>query len=186
MRSTATAVSLMVLVATGSTAARAFTQARCTAAEHARQVREPYGALMLSGLATMTAGVAALASGDHSALATVYLLNAPSLSLLTGILAAPCLVDPQLPEPVPPTLDEQRRRHGDANRTVLWIVAVNTAIAGSAVLFSQNDTSRLISGIATGVSAMSPLLYLDRFLDDSTSGTVAVHLGPATHVVLRF
>ena len=134
----------------------------------------------------MTAGVAALASGEHSTLATIYLLNAPSLSLLVGILAIPCEIDPQLPERAPPSLEERHRYRRDANRSFLWVLAFNTAVAGSAVLLSQNDTSRIVSGIATGVSAISPLLYLDRFFDDDTSATGAVRLGPATQITFRF
>jgi hypothetical protein len=186
MRSTAAAFLLLLVVATVPTATRAFTRGRCTAAEHAEEAREPRPALMLSGLATMTAGVAALASGEHSTLATIYLLNAPSLSLLVGILAIPCEIDPQLPERAPPSLEERRRYRRDANRSFLWVLAFNTAVAGSAVLLSQNDTSRIVSGIATGVSAISPLLYLDRFFDDDASGTGTVRLGPATQITLRF
>ena len=54
------------------------------------------------------------------------------------------------------------------------------------MLLSKNDTSRVVSGVATGVSAISPLLFLNRFLDDGTSSRVAVRIGPATEISFRF
>jgi hypothetical protein len=102
-----------------------------------------------------------------------------------GIMSLPCIVDPQLPEPPPQNAEERRRRRREGNTGVLWIVAFNTAVAGTTVLLSQNQTSRVVAGIATGLSAISPLLYLARFFDDGTP-EVAVQVGVPTQITFRF
>jgi hypothetical protein len=165
-------------------ASQAHTLSRCSAAEHAAQEREPRRVLLISGLATMAGGVAALASGEHSTLATIYLLNAPALAGLIGFYALPCAVDPTVPDSR--SAEERERLLRESKSPVLYLVAFNTAVAGTTVLLSQNSTSRVIAGIATGLSAVSPLLYLNRFLDDGAPERISVQLGVPTQVTVTF
>ena len=119
-------------------------------------------------------------------IATSYLLSVPFFPALLGLMSLPCEVDPSLPETPSQTSGKLRQRRGENNWDALWIVGLNTAVAGTTVLLSQNQTSRLVARIATGLSAISPLFYLGRFLDDGTPGRVVAQLGVPTQITLRF
>jgi len=72
----------------------------------------------------------------------------------------------------------------ESNSDTLWIVGFNTAVAGTTVLLSQNQPSRVVAGIATGLSAISPLLYLGRFFNGGTPERVSAQLGVPTQITL--
>jgi hypothetical protein len=177
---------LLVVLVLVPFASHAFTKARCTATQHAIEEREPRPVLLISGFATLTGGVAALSSGRQGMIATSYLLSVPFLPALVGLMSLPCEVDPSLPETPLQTSDALRQSHRGSNWDALWIVGFNTAVAGTTVLLSQNQTSRVVAGIATGLSAISPLFYLGRFFDDGTPDRVSAQLGVPTQITLRF
>ena len=164
----------MILLATG---AQAFTQARCSKEEHEIQAAGPWPPIVMSGLAAATAGVASAASGDQSQIALIYLLTVPSLSGLLGFMSMPCLADPSLRRAEP-----YAERYTTAG--TLALVGFNTAVAGSTILFSKNGTSRTIAAVATGLSALSPLLFLGRF--QSERARVSVVLGNAIDATVSF
>lgn len=180
-------LAVLVLVPTAS---HAFSKAKCTATQRAVEDHEPRPVLLISGLATMTGGIAALSSGRQGMIATTYLLSVPFLPALIGLMSLPCEVDPSLPETPSQTSDilptHSRQRYRGSNWDTLWIVGFNTAVASTTVLLSQNQTSRVVAGIATGLSAISPLFYLGRFLDDGTPDRIAVQLGVPTQISLQF
>jgi hypothetical protein len=172
---------LLLVLVLAPTPSHAFSKARCTATQRAIEEREPRPVLLISGLATMAGGIAALSSGRQGMFATIYLLNVPFLPALIGIMSLPCEVDPSLPE-MPVASSDARGSHWNT----LWIVGFNTAVAGTTVLLSQNHTSRVVAGIATGLSAISPLLYLGRFLDGGPPDRVSAQLGVPTQITFRF
>ena len=172
---------LFVVLVLAPTASHAFSKARCTATQHAIEEREPRPVLLVSGLATMTGGIAALSSGRQGVFATAYLLSVPFLPAMIGLMSLPCQVDPSLPETPMPNPEIR-----ESNSDTLWIVGFNTAVAGTTVLLSQNQPSRVVAGIATGISAISPLFYLGRFFNGGTPERVSAQLGVPTQITLRF
>jgi len=148
------------------------------------QARTPRPVIVVSGLAATTGAVAALASGGHGDVAKAYLLTVGFLPAYLGMtIGMPCLVDPNLSDS--PTAEEARKQHREANGAALELAVFNTAVAGSTILLSTDSTSRVIAGIATGLSALSPLFYLGRFLDDGVPPAVALAALPP-QLTVRF
>ena len=166
-----------------TTAAQAFSNPTCSQKEHEIQARGPWPPALISGLAAVTGSVAALASGDQSDIAVLYLVTVPSLSGLLGLMSMPC--------PAARLRTDAARAGGqpysqrDRNLGTLVLVGFNTAVAGSTSLLSHSKTSRVIAAVATGLSAISPLLFLDRFLDND-SLQASVELGNAVQLTVAF
>ena len=59
---------------------------------------------------------------------------------------------------------------------------IRQAIAGTTILLAQGRPSRIVTAAATGLAALCPVLFLNRFLQDP----VALQPGNPTTVAVRF